>query len=125
MASNNCQVGENLISTAKRGEREESEGGEMKRGLRTHLVLVNNPTLSLLVISIVAIALFGNVVYGHVLQAGFLGDLFTVNCLAHAWGAGDYDVGSSPHCDWAMYSNASINSDRSYIEVFGSCGLGG
>lgn len=66
-------------------------------GLRTHLILVNNPTLSLLVISIVAITLFGNVVYGHVLQAGVLGDLFTVDCLAHARGAGDYDIGSSPH----------------------------
>lgn len=72
----------------------------MRRGLRTHLVLVNNPTLSLLVISIVAIALFGNVVYRHMLQAGVLGDLFTVDCLAHARGAGDYDVGSSPHHAW-------------------------
>lgn len=121
MASSNYQAEKRLISTA-RDERERTKAKEgSEAGLRTHLILVNNPALSLFIISIVAIALFGNIVNGHVLQAGVLGDLFTMDCLANARGASDYDVGSSAHggednmCQCRMVtSNQNGNESVSY-----------
>lgn len=99
IASSNYQVEKDVLAQSEEKRENKGEGGEVKLGVRTHLILINNPTLPFVVISIVAIALFGNIVYRHVLQAGILGDLFTVDSLAHSRGAGDYDVGSRPHDD--------------------------
>jgi hypothetical protein len=114
IASNNYSR-QKKISLAQRQEKR-PRGSEA--GLRTHLILVDNPTLSLLVISIVAVALLGNVVYGHVLQAGVLGDLFTVDCLAHARGACDYDIWSSPHDGEKNMRQCRIVIEESLLKRF-------
>ena len=63
-----------------------------------NLVLVHNPALEFLVVSIVAAPLLDDVVDGEVLQACVLRERFAVRRLPHAWRASDDDVGLGAHC---------------------------
>ena len=64
-------------------------------------VFVDDIALQLLVPSIVAVALFDNLVDREVLETGFLGQLFAVHSFAHPGRTGNYDIRlMASHGDW-------------------------
>lgn len=63
----------------------------------TYLILVNHPALALFVISLITIAVFGDLVDGQVLQSGLLRQLFTMNGLSHPRGPGHNHIWCTPH----------------------------
>lgn len=59
----------------------------------THLILIHNPALELVVPALMGGPVLDDVVDGQVAQARALGQDLAVRCLADARGAGDDDVG--------------------------------
>lgn len=61
--------------------------------ISTHLILIHNPTLELLIIPIVAASILHNIVYGKVLQTSVFGEYFAVRGFADTGRTGDDYVG--------------------------------
>lgn len=63
----------------------------------TYLILIDNPTLPLLVVLLEAITFLGDLIDGQVLESGILGELFAVYGLTDAGGAGDDHIRGGAH----------------------------
>lgn len=82
----------------ERGEARSTERHSCIRlSSKSYLVLVNNPTLSSLVICLVTAAFLGDLIHGQVFQSNILRQLFAMHSLSYSGGPGNYHIRRDSH----------------------------